>query len=155
MTQEEKAAADKAAADKAKADQEAAEKALADKDAAEKSAAEKAKADKVKADKEAADKAKADQEAADKAAAEKAKASKKKKTLDDLKSSDDVVIEFKNPVHVEEDGESSVKKEKIIQHVKYAFWQGLKKDDKGNPAYSTLRGAKLIGYVEDDEVIKF
>jgi membrane protein involved in colicin uptake len=154
MTQEEKNAADKAAADKAKADQEAAEKALADKDAAEKEAAEKAKADKAKADKEAADKAKAEKEAAEKAAVEKAKTAKKK-TPADLKSSDDVVIEFKNPVHVEEDGESSVKKEKIVQHVKYAFWQGLKKDDKGNPAYSTLRGAKLIGYVEDGKVIQF
>ena len=152
MTQEEKDAADKAAADKVKADQEAAEKALADRDAAEKQAAEKAKSDKAKVDKEAADKAKVEKEAADKAAA---KTAKKKRTVADLKSSDDVVIEFKNPVHVEEDGESSVRKEKIVQHVKYAFWQGLKKDAKGNPAYSTLRGAKLIGYVEDDQVIEF
>ncbi|MCF2487470.1 hypothetical protein [Dyadobacter sp. CY347] len=154
MTPEQKEAADKAAADKAKANQEAAEKALADKDAAEKEAAEKARADKAKADKEASDKAKAEREAADKAAADKAKTAKKK-TLADLKSSDDVVIEFKNPVHVEEDGENSVRKEKVVQHVKYAFWQGLKKDDKGNPAYSTLRGAKLIGYVQDDKVIEF
>lgn len=149
MTQEEKEAADKAAAEKAKADKEAAEKEVAAKDAAEKAAAEKAKADKA-----AADKAKAEKEAAEKTAADKSK-SAKKKTLADLRSSDDVAVEFKNPVHVEEDGESSVKKEKIIQHVKYAFWQGLKKDDKGNPSYSTLRGAKLVGYVEDGKVIEF
>jgi hypothetical protein len=106
------------------------------------------------ADKAAAEKAKADKEAADKAAAEKKTA--KKKTIEDLKASDDVVIEFKNPVHVEEDGDSSVQKEKVVQHVKYAFWLGLKKDAKGNPMYSTLKGAKLIGYVQEDgKVVEF
>jgi hypothetical protein len=95
-----------------------------------------------------------EQEAADKAAAEKKTA--KKKTIEDLKASDDVVIEFKNPVHVEEDGDSSVQKEKVVQHVKYAFWLGLKKDAKGNPMYSTLKGAKLIGYVQEDgKVVEF
>lgn len=123
---------------------------------------EQAKADaaaQAAADKEAAEKAAADkkaQEAAEKASAAEAKKAKKKKTIADLKSTDEVVVTFKNPVAVSEDGENKVDKEVIKQHVKYAFWQGLKKDDKGNPAYSTLRGAKLFGYVDDSgEVIEF
>ncbi|GGH42861.1 hypothetical protein GCM10007423_39820 [Dyadobacter endophyticus] len=129
---------------------EAAAKAAAEKEAADKAAAEK------KAQEEAAAKAAAEKEAADKAAAAEAKKSAKKKTIADLKSSDEVVVTFKNPVAVSEDGENSITKEVVKQHVKYAFWQGLKKDDKGNPTYSTLRGAKLFGYVDDSgKVIEF
>jgi len=119
----------------------------------EKEAADKAAADKAKeaADKLAADNAKKEKEAADKAAA---KAPKKKES--DLKATDTVAVSFKNPVHVSEDGENKVEKETITQHVKYAFWLGLRKDGKGNVLHSTLRGAKLIGYVDEDEnVIKF
>lgn len=91
------------------------------------------------------------------AAKEQAKAAKaKKKTVADLKPADDVVVAFKNPVAVSEDGENSIVKEQVKQHVKYAYWMGLKKDDKGNPSYSTLRGAKLVGYVDDSgKVIEF
>lgn len=107
-------------------------------------------------------KADAAQEAAEKAAAAEAaklaaeaKKSAKKKTIDDLKPHDDVAVEFKNPVHVSEDGENTVEKQKIIQHVKYAYWLALKKDAKGNVSYAALRGAKLIGYVENGKVIPF
>ena len=121
-------------------------------EAAAQEAAEKAAA--AEAAKQAAEEKKA-QEAAEKAAAAEAKKATKKKTIDDLKSTDDVVITFKNPVFVEEDGEDEIKKEPIKQFVKYAFWLGLKKDAKGNPSYDTLKGAKLFGYVENGKVIEF
>jgi len=97
-----------------------------------------------------------EQEAADKVATDKVNAPKvKKKTIDDLKSTDDVVVAFKNPAHVEEDGENKIEKEVVEQHVKYEFWLNIVKDKNGNPKYAAQRGAKLIGYVENGKVIKF
>lgn len=121
----------------------------------EKEAAEKAAADKAKADKEAADKLAAETAKKEKDAADKAAKLSKKKSIEDLKSTDTVVVSFKNPVLVSEDGENTVEKSVIEQHVKYAFWLGLRKDKGGNVLHSTLRGAKLVGYVEDEEVIRF
>jgi hypothetical protein len=92
-----------------------------------------------------------EQEVADKTASEKGNASKsKKKTIGDLKSTDTVIVGFRNPVHVEEDGENTTRKEDIEQHVKYEYWLSLAKDSKGNPKFSTLRGAKLLGYVDEN-----
>lgn len=121
----------------------------------EKEAAEKAAADKAKADKEAADKLAADNAKKEKEAAEKAARSSKKKTVEELKATDTVVVSFKNPVLISEDGENTVDKSVIEQHVKYAFWVGLRKDKSGNVLHSNLKGAKLVGYVEDEKVIKF
>jgi hypothetical protein len=92
---------------------------------------------------------------ADKAKVKPEKSAKLKKTIGDLKSTDTVVVSFKNPTHAIEDDENTVKKEEVVQHVKYEYWLSLPKDKNGAPKYSTVRGAKLIGYVEDGEVIKF
>ena len=78
-----------------------------------------------------------------------------KKSVSDLKSIDDVIVSFKNPVAESEDGVHEIKKQVVKQHVKYAFWLGLRKDKSGNALHSTLRGAKLIGYVEDGEEVLF
>lgn len=78
-----------------------------------------------------------------------------KKSESQLKTTDTVIVSFKNPVHVTEDGENKIDTERIVQHVKFAFWEGLRKDSKGNVLHSTMRGAKLIGYVQDEEEILF
>jgi len=160
MTPEEKEAADKAAADKAKADKEAADKLAADTAKKEKEAADKAKQAEAKrlADLEVArieGEKKAKEEAELKAQQEAYAKSLRKKTITDLKSTDDVIVSFKNPVAESEDGVHEIKKQVVKQHVKYAFWLGLRKDKSGNALHSTLRGAKLIGYVEDGEEVLF
>jgi hypothetical protein len=94
------------------------------------------------------------EKAADVAKSTKAKA-KVKKTMKDLRSTDIVEITFKVPTFEDEDGESKVEKTSSAQHLPFAFWQNLAKDNNGNPMYGNLRGAKITGYLEDNEVINF
>ncbi len=118
-----------------------------------KEAADKAAAEKTA--KEAADKEAADKAAAEKAAADKAAKAKPKKTFDDLKSTDTIIVQFQAPTAKEEDGENVVGAEPVKQHVKKLFWINLAKNKKGYPLHSPMKGAKLIGYVEDGKEILF
>ena len=114
---------------------------------------EKTKLLEAEAAKKLADeKSKQEAEAAKKLAEEKKKG---ERTKDTLKSTDTVIISFENPVIKSDEVENKVETETVKQHVKFLFWQSLKKNDKGAPIHSTLRGAKLVGYINSGEEVLF
>lgn len=120
-----------------------------------KEAADKAAVEQAAKDAEA-ETARLAKEAANKAAADaKAAKAKPKKTFDELKSTDTIVVEFRPPTAKEEDGENVVGTASTKQHVKKLFWMNLAKNKKGFPLHSPMKGAKLLGYVEDGKEINF